>query len=114
MTSFLNPFCNFINGSTKDGQTLLSNATNKFKSPLEGNNKISVRPGGKDYQNFKDHLTCLLQRYGYQYLLNDISTVITFNPAIPAIVADQTAGILAAPAVLASTTFLNPIKIMKV
>jgi hypothetical protein len=105
MTSFLSPFCNFIDVLTKDGQLLLSNATDKFESPLEGNNKISLQPGGIDYQNFKDHLTCLLQRYGYQYLLNDVSTVIRFNPAIPAIVADPTAGILAAPAVPASTTF---------
>jgi hypothetical protein len=55
-----------------------------------------------------------LQRYEYQYLLNDISTVVTFNPAIPAIVADPTASILATPAVPASTTLLNPIKIMEV
>jgi hypothetical protein len=114
MASFLNPYCNFIDVSMKDGQTLLSNSTNKFKSPLDGEHKISLRPGGKDYQNFKNHLAHLLQRFGYQYLLNDISTVATIIPATPAVIADPTASILAAPAVPASTAFSNPIKIMDV
>jgi hypothetical protein len=47
MTSYLNAYCNFIDISTKDGQALLSNATGKFKSPLIGDNKISLRPGKK-------------------------------------------------------------------
>jgi hypothetical protein len=42
MTSYLNAYRNFINISTKDGQAVLSNATDKFKSPLIGNNKISL------------------------------------------------------------------------
>jgi hypothetical protein len=65
-------------------------------------------------KNFKDHLTHLSQRFGYQYLLNDVSTVTTITPAIPAVIADPTAGILTAPAVPASTTFSNPIKIIDV
>jgi hypothetical protein len=59
-------------------------------------------------------LTSLLQRFGYQYLLKDVSTVTTIIPAIPAVIADPTASILAAPAVPASLTFSNPIKIMDV
>jgi hypothetical protein len=56
----------------------------------------------------------LLQRFGYQYLLNNVSTVAMIVPAIPAVIADPTAGILAAPAVPASTTFSNPIKTIDV
>ncbi len=59
-------------------------------------------------------MTSLLQRFGYQYLLNNVSTVATITPAIQAVIMDPTAGILAAPAVPASTTFSNPIKIMDV
>jgi hypothetical protein len=42
MATFLNPYRNFINVSTKDGQMLLSNDINKFESPLDGENKISL------------------------------------------------------------------------
>jgi hypothetical protein len=59
MSSFLNPYRNFIDVSTKDGQTLLSDATDKFNSPLDSKNKISHQPGGKDYQKLKDNLTRL-------------------------------------------------------
>jgi hypothetical protein len=84
------------------------------KAPWMEKTKISLRPGGKDYQNLKDHLTCLLQRFGYQYILNNISTVATITPAIPAVIVDPTASILESPAVTASRTFSNPIKIMDV
>ena len=36
MTSYLNAYRNFIDISTKDGQALLSNATDKFESPFIG------------------------------------------------------------------------------
>ena len=88
MTSYLNAYRNFIDITTKDGQALLSNATDKFESPLIGDNKISLRPGGKDYQRLKDNLTRLLQRYGYQYLLQNVPTICTVIPAIPAVIAD--------------------------
>jgi len=61
MTSYLNAYRNFIDITTKDGQALLSNATDKFESPLIGDNKISLRPGGNDYQRLKDNLTRLSQ-----------------------------------------------------
>ncbi len=56
MTSYLNAYHNFIDITTKDGQALLSNATDKFESPLIGDNKISLRPGEKDYQRFEGKL----------------------------------------------------------
>ncbi len=88
--------------------------TNKFESPLDGENKISLQPGGKDYQNFKGHLMRLSQRFGYQSLFNNVSIVATITPAIPAVIADPIANILAAPAVPSSMMFSNPIKIMDV
>jgi hypothetical protein len=114
MTSYLNAYRNFINISMKDGQALLSNATDKFKSPLIGDNKISLRPGGKDYQTLKDNLMHLLQRFGYQHLLQSVATVCTVTPAIPPVVADVAAGILAAPGVPILITYMNEIKIMEV
>ncbi len=88
MASFLNSYCNFINVLTKVGQTLLSNATDKFKSPLNNKNKISLQPGGKDYQKLKDKLTRLSQKIGYKDLLNNVARVCTVTPTILAIVAD--------------------------
>ncbi len=114
MTSYLNAYRNYINISTKDGQALLSNATNKFKSPLIGNNKISLWPGGKDYQTLKDNLTCLLQRFGYQHLLQSVVTVRTVTPAILPVIAGMAAGILAAPRVPILITYTHEIKIMEV
>ena len=88
MTSYLNAYRNFIDITTKDGQALLSNATDKFESPLIGDNKISLRPGGKDYQRLKDNLTRLSQRYGYQYQVQNVPTVCTVIPAIPPVIED--------------------------
>ena len=59
-------------------------------------------------------MTRLSQRFDYQYLLNNILTVATITPAIPAVILDPTASILATPAVPASMTFSIPIKIMDV
>ncbi len=42
MTFYLNAYRNFIDILKKDGQTLPSNATDKFESPLDGDNKISL------------------------------------------------------------------------
>jgi hypothetical protein len=100
MISYLNPYCNFLDVSTKDGQTLLSNATDKFESPLVGNQRISHCPGGKDYQLLKDNLTQFSQKYGYQYLLTDVATTQTVTP-----------GVAPNPDII---TYLNPIKIMDV
>ena len=114
MTSYLNAYRNFINISTKDGQALLSNATDKFKSPLIGDNKISLWPGGKDYQKLKDNITRLSQWFRYQQLLQNVVTLCTDTPAIPPIVANPAAGILAAPEVPMSITYTNEIKILEV
>jgi hypothetical protein len=114
MASFLNPYCNFIDVLTKDNQMLLSNATDKFKSPMERENKISLWPRGKDYQKLKDNLRRLLQRFGYHYLSNNVTTICIVTPTIPAIVADATAGILAAHEVPALITYMDEIKIIEV
>jgi hypothetical protein len=114
MTSYLNTYCNFINISMKDGQMLLSNATNKFKSPLDSNNKISLRPGGKDYQKLKDNLTRILQQFGYQHLLQSIPTVHTLTPAILPFISNAAAGIIAAPRIPILITYTNGINIMEV
>ncbi len=42
MAKFLNPYCNFIDLLTKCGQTLFSNATEKFESPLAIPRSVSV------------------------------------------------------------------------
>jgi hypothetical protein len=114
MTSYLNAYRNFIDITTKDGQTLLSNATDKFESPLIGDNKISLRPGGKDYQKLKDNLTRLSQRFGYQYLVQNVPTVCMFTPAIPPVIADAALGIVAVPEVPEATTYTNEINMLEV
>ena len=114
MTSYLNAYRNFIDITTKDGQALLSNATDKFESPLIGDNKISLRPGGKDYQRLKDNLTRLSQRYGYQYQLLNVPTVRTVIPAIPPVIEDLALGIAAAPGVPEAITYTNEINMLEV
>jgi hypothetical protein len=81
---------------------------------LIGDNKISLRPGGKDYQRLKDNLTRLLQRYGYQYLLQNVPTICTVIPAIPAVIADPVLGIATAPAVDQMITYSNEINMLEV
>jgi hypothetical protein len=100
MVSSLNPYHNFINVSTKDGLTLLSNATDKFESPFVGDHGISLCPGRNDFQLLKDNLTQCSQKYGYQYLLTVVATTQTATP-----------GVAPAPD---GITYLNPIKIMDV
>jgi hypothetical protein len=41
---------------TKEGSTLLANATDKFDCLLKDNEHISLCSGGHDYQKFKDTL----------------------------------------------------------
>ena len=114
MTSYLNAYRNFIDITTKDGQALLSNATDKFESPLIGDNKISLRPGGKDYQRLKDNLTRLLQRYGYQYHVQNVPTVRTVIPAIPPVIEDLALGIAAAPEIPEVIAYTNEINMLEV
>jgi hypothetical protein len=56
MVFYLNPYRNFLDVSTKDSQTLLLNATDKFESSLVGNQSISLCPGGNNFQLLKDNL----------------------------------------------------------
>jgi hypothetical protein len=98
MVSYLNPYHNSLNVLTKDGQTLLLNATDKFESPLVGNQRISLHPGNTNFQLLKDNLTGCSQKYGYQYLLTDVATTWMITP-----------GIAPNPDII---TYLNPIKIM--
>ena len=74
MTSFLNAYRNFIDVSTREGLTLLSNATDKFDCPLKDDDRISLRSGGHDYQKLKDALLCCSQKFGYQHFLNNVPT----------------------------------------
>jgi hypothetical protein len=97
MVSYLNPYHNFLDVSTKDGQTLLSNATDKFEYPLVGNQCISLRPDGNHFQLLNTRCS---QKYGYQYLLTDVATTRTVLP-----------GIAPNPDII---TYSNPIKIMDV
>ena len=90
MSSYLSVYRNFIDISTKEGQTLLSNATDKFESPLQGNDKISLCSTGNDYQKFKDNITCCSLRFGYQGLLNSVATRRMVIPAVSEFVADPT------------------------
>jgi hypothetical protein len=54
----------------------------KFKSPPVGDQRINLCPGRNDFQNLKDNLMQCSQKYGYQYLLTDVTTTQTINPGI--------------------------------
>ena len=56
------------------------------------------------------------QRFGYQHLLNNVSTTRVVTPAVPAIGANPTAvpPVLAVVAIPASVTYSNPIKVLDV
>ncbi len=107
MTSFLNAYRNFIDVSTKEGLTLLSNATDKFDCPLKGDDRISLRSGGHDYQKLKDTLLRCSQRFGYQHLLNNVPTKRVVIPAVPAV-----PPVLAVDAIPESVVLFNPIKVL--
>jgi hypothetical protein len=100
MVLYLYPFLNIINVLTKDGQLLLLSATDKFESPLVGDQRIHLHPGRNDFQNLKDNLMQYSWKYGYQYLCTDVATTQMVTP-----------GVLPAAATI---TFLNPIKIFDV
>ncbi len=79
---------------------LLLNATDKFESPLVVNQRISLCPGGNDFQLLKDNLVRCSQKYGYQYLLTDVATTLMVTP-----------GVAPDPDII---TYSNPIKIVDV
>ena len=53
MTSQLNGYRNFINIRNKEGQSLVSNAVDKFISPLVSDERTQLL--GKDFQKLKDN-----------------------------------------------------------
>ena len=114
MTSFLSAYRNFIDVSTKEGLTLLSNATDKFECPLKGDERVNLRTGGNDYQKLKDTLLRCSQRFGFQHLLNNVPTTRIVTPAVPAIIADLTTGVLAVAEIPESISFSNQIKVLDV
>jgi hypothetical protein len=116
MSSYLSAYCNFIDILTKEGQTLLSNTTDKFESPLQGNDTISLCSTGNDYQKFKDNITHCSLRFGYQGLLNLVATRCTVIPAVPEIIADAAAvlPIISVPAIPEEIIYSNEIKLLKV
>ena len=112
----MSAYRNFINVLTKEGQTLLSNATDKFDCPLKDNDCISLCSGGHDYQKLKDNLLCCSQRLSYQHLLTNNVTNCIVTTAIPAVLANPTAvpPVLAAAEAPESVTYINPIKVLEV
>jgi hypothetical protein len=81
MSSSLSVYHNFIDVSTKEGLTLLSNTTDKFDFPLKDDECISLCSEGHDYQKLKDTLLRCSQRFGYQHLLNNVVTNRIVTPA---------------------------------
>jgi hypothetical protein len=116
MFSYLSAYRNLIDILTEEGQTLLSNATDKFKSPLQGNDKISLCSIGNDYQKFKDNITLCSLRFGYQGLLNLVATRCTVIPAVSEIIANLAAvpPIIGVPAIPEDIIYSNEIKLLEV
>jgi hypothetical protein len=73
MASQLNSYRNFIDITTKEGQALVSNAIDKYVSPLTGDDRISL--SGTSFQKLKDNLLRLSSRFGYDYLIKVVNTV---------------------------------------
>ena len=105
MASQLNSYRNFIDIKTKEGQALVSNAIDKFTSPLAGDERISLI--GSDFQKLKYNINHLGSHYGYDYLFKRCGTL-RFDT--PVIVADPADGILAAPA---SVSYVAPINMLE-
>jgi len=79
MASQLNSYRNFIDIKTKEGQALVSNAIDKYVSPLTGDDRISL--SGTSFQKLKDNLLRLSSRFGYDYLIKVVNTVCTVDAA---------------------------------
>ncbi len=75
----MNSYRNFIDIKTKEGQALVSNAINKYVSPLTGDDCISLT--GTSFQKLKDNLLHISSRFGYDYLIKVIHTVRTVDAA---------------------------------
>jgi hypothetical protein len=79
MASQLNSYRNFIDIKTKEGQALVSNAIDKYVSPLTGDDRISL--SGTSFQKLKDNLLHLSSRFGYDYLIKVVNTIQTVDAA---------------------------------
>ena len=86
MASQLNSYRNFIDIKTKEGQALVSNAIDKYVSPLLGDDRISL--SGASFQKLKDNLLRLSSRFGYDYLIKVVDTVRTVDAAGDVIYSD--------------------------
>jgi hypothetical protein len=82
----MNSYRNFIDIQNKEGQSLVSNAMDKFISPLAGDECIQLL--SKDFQKLKDNLLQLGSHYGYNFLIKHCVMVWTI---IPEIIADAAA-----------------------
>ena len=80
MASQLNGYRNFIVIRKKEGQALVSNAVDKFISPLVGDEHVQLL--SKDFQKLKDNLFRLGSRYGYDDLIEHCAIVRTVIPEI--------------------------------
>jgi hypothetical protein len=78
IASQLNGYRNFIDIRNKEGQALVSNAVDKFISPLVGDERVQLL--SKDFQKLKDNLLRLGSRYGYDHLIKRCATVRTVIP----------------------------------
>jgi len=58
---------------------LVSNAIDKYVSPLTGDDRISL--SGTSFQKLKDNLLRLSSRFGYDYLIKIVNTVHSINAA---------------------------------
>jgi hypothetical protein len=58
---------------------LVSNATDKYVSPLTGDDRISL--SGTSFQKLKDNLLRSSSRFGYDYLIKVVNTVCTVDAA---------------------------------
>ncbi len=84
---------------------MVSNAIDKFTSPIIGDDRISLI--GPDFQKLKDNINPLGSRYGYDYIFKQCATLRIDTPAI---IADQANGILAVPA---SVSYAAPINMLE-
>ncbi len=75
--SQLNSYCNFIDIMTKEGQALVSNAINKFTSPLTGEDQILLN--GTHFQKLKDNVLCLGSCFDSDGLFKRVTTVQNFD-----------------------------------
>ena len=107
MASQLNCYRNFIDIQNKEGQSLVSNAVDKFISPLAGDECVQLL--GKDFQKLKDNLLWLGSRYGYNYLIKHCATIWT---VIPEIIVDP-AAVPPVAGVLEEILFTNSINMLE-